>query len=123
VTDFDTAKTAAASEEKIIMMSFQGSDWCSNCRRLEKTLFDNEEFKTYADGNLILLKVDFPAKKENRLSKEQTAHNDELAEQYNPNGSFPLVLFFNEAGEKIGELPYPQKDVAAYIASMKKIKE
>lgn len=121
VTDFDTAKNTASQEEKIVMMSFQGSDWCGNCRRLEKILFENEEFKSFADSNLILLKVDFPMKKENKLSKEQTAHNDALADKYNREGKLPLVLFFNSAGEKIGALSYPEKDASAYISSIKKL--
>lgn len=121
MNDFDTAKNTAASEDKIIMMSFQGSDWCAACKRLEKTLFGSDEFIQFADSNLVMLKVDFPMKKENKLSKEQTAHNDGLAEKFNPEGSFPKVVFFNSSGEKIGTLEHPQGDVSKYISSIKTI--
>jgi thioredoxin-related protein len=121
VTDFESAKTLAAADEKIIMMSFQGSDWCGACKRLEKSLFQNAEFTAFADSKLVLLKVDFPMKKENKLSKEQTAHNEVLAEKYNQEGKFPKVVFFNGKGEKIGTLVHPKDDAASYIASIKEL--
>lgn len=119
IEDFDTAKVSALDESKVIMMSFQGSDWCAACRRLEKSLFQNSEFIEYASSNLILLKVDFPMKKANKLSKEQTAHNDLLAEKYNPEGSFPKVIFLNAKGEVLGTLDHPKEDVASYLTSIK----
>lgn len=118
-TDFETAKTAAASSERIILMSFQGSDWCANCKRLEHALFENSDFIDFYSGNLIMLKVDFPMKKENKLSKEQQKHNDELAEMFNPDGSFPKVVILNAKGEKLGEMAYPAKTAEEYIASIK----
>ena len=38
-TDYEASKKVAVSESKYILLSFSGSDWCSNCIRLEKTLF------------------------------------------------------------------------------------
>ena len=68
-----------------------------------------------------MLKVDFPMQKANKLSKEQTAHNEALADKYNPEGKFPMVIFFNGKGEKLGTLQHPKDDVAAYIASIKEL--
>ncbi len=121
ITDFEAAKTAASSDNKVIMMSFQGSDWCAACKRLDKSLFQSEEFKELASSDLILLKVDFPMQKSNRLSKEQTAHNEKLAEEYNKEGKFPKVVFFNSDGELLGTLEHPKDDVASYIASINAI--
>ena len=118
-TDFERAKSAATSSEQIILMSFQGSDWCANCKRLEHTLFENSDFIDFYSGNLTMLKVDFPMKKENRLSKEQVKHNDALAEKFNPDGSFPKVIILNAKGEKLGEMTYPSKTVEEYITSIK----
>lgn len=121
--DFETAKTTAASSDKIIMMSFQGSDWCAACKRLEKSLFQSESFQQYAEEHLVLLKVDFPMKKQNKLDDTQTAHNEALAEQYNKEGKFPRVLFFDAEGTLLGELNTTQPDVESYMKSIKEIVE
>jgi len=121
LVDFEEAKIEASNSEHIILLSFQGSDWCNNCRRLEKVLFENEDFITFSNDNLTLLKADFPMKKENALSKEQSKKNDALAEKFNPDGKFPLVVLLNSKGEKIGELTYPSKNVESYINSIRSV--
>jgi thioredoxin-related protein len=116
--DFDTAKMSAQESGKLILMSFQGSDWCGNCKRLERALFQDSAFIEFAQTNLILQKVDFPMQKKNKLSKEQTAHNEKLAELFNSDGEFPKVIIFNAAGEKLGEMQHPLTSSDAYIASI-----
>lgn len=119
IQDFDTAKITARSEGKTIMMSFQGSDWCAACKRLDKSLFQSSEFIEFADSNLVLLQVDFPMNKANKLSKIQTEHNEKLAELYNPEGAFPKVIFFNASGEIIGTLEQPKEDITTYMKAIK----
>ena len=118
-TDFETAKIDATNSERLILMSFQGSDWCGNCKRLEHALFENSDFIDFASGNLVMLKVDFPMKRENKLSREQTKHNEALAEQFNSEGSFPRVVILNGKGEKLGEMAYPSATAEEYITSIK----
>lgn len=121
IENFEEAKENAELEGKVILMSFRGSDWCANCRRMEKVLFDSDEFVAYAKDNLILLKVDFPMKKENRLTKEQQKYNDGLAEKFNPEGKFPKVILFKSTGEKIGDMDGGMNTVQAYLTSIKAI--
>ena len=97
ITDFSKAKEFSASQHKNIMLVFSGSDWCGPCIKMENQIWQSSEFVTYADEHLILLKADFPKKKKNRLSKEQQAHNDMLAEKYH--AKFPLVVILNSEGE------------------------
>ncbi len=120
LTNVDSAKQAAAESNKLIMMSFQGSDWCANCKRLEKKLFSDPTFVEFANSELVSLKLDFPMKKENRLSEEQTKHNEELAEKFNPEGSFPKVLILDENLEVQSTFEYdPSKTVEQYITEIK----
>jgi len=120
-TDFEMAKTQAETEGKLVLMSFQGSDWCANCKRLEKTLFESESFQSLAAEKLVLLKVDFPMKKQNKLTKEQQQHNDALADTYNKSGAFPLVLVLDKDGKKIGQLPQPLASAEAYLVELNKL--
>ena len=115
LTNFEESQKKAQQNEKLILMSFSGSDWCSNCIRLDKTLFQSEAFAMYAEENLVLLQLDFPAKKKNKLSEEQTQHNEKLAEKYNKKGTFPTVVILNADGEVQGKLNISPKTTEEYM--------
>ncbi len=109
ITNFDEAKKTAKEENKKIIMSFQGSDWCAPCIKLEKEYFSDSEFVTYSKAHFVMLKVDFPRRKKNRLSKEQQKNNNNLAEKYNQQGNFPLVVVLNDNGKLVGKMGYDDK--------------
>ena len=69
ITDFEEAKKIAADKNQKIILVFQGSDWNGLCIRLNKEMWTNAEFKKYAKENYVMLKADFPKRKENSLSK------------------------------------------------------
>jgi thioredoxin-related protein len=121
LTNLEEAQNTAQKENKYIIMNFSGSDWCTNCKRLHKSLFETDAFKSYADNNLILLNLDFPAKKKNLLPKEQQKYNDALAEKYNKSGRFPTVLVLTPEGKIKGKLTYPQMEVNAYLTQIDEI--
>lgn len=87
-TSLDSAKTEAISSNKNILLVFSGSDWCAPCIKLDRTIFQSDVFKTEAEKKWVLLKADFPKKKGNLLSAEQTESNKKLAEKYNKEGNF-----------------------------------
>jgi len=110
----------AKQEHKKVLFFFSGSDWCSPCVKFKKTFIDNEDFKTFATSNLIVFNADFPRLKKNALSKEQTSENEKLAEKYNPNGLFPLIIVFNENGEIIQKWEkLPNETVSEFIEKLK----
>jgi thioredoxin-related protein len=121
LTDLENAQTQATEEDKLILLSFSGSDWCGNCIRLEKTLFDNESFGAYAQEHLVLLNADFPMRKANKLSEEQTKKNEALAEKYNKKGTFPTVVILDASGNELGRLPNPKESAEAYLTELKKL--
>ncbi|HEX3007608.1 MAG TPA: thioredoxin family protein [Bacteroidales bacterium] len=96
---FEAAKTQATKENKKVLLYFSGSDWCAPCMKFKKTFIQNENFKSFADKNLVLLNADFPRKKDNRLSKELTEQNEQLAGKYNPQGAFPMILLLDSTGK------------------------
>jgi|GEM_PF-2294166 len=87
---------------KYSLYVFEGSDWCMNCRRLEKNVLSDATFKQFLkEESIELIKVDFPQRK--KMSAEQVNKNDSLAQLYNFEGGFPTVilsradtLFFKE---------------------------
>ena len=62
-----------------------------------------------------MVQADFPRKKQNALSAEQTEHNRMLAEKYNKSGYFPFVVVLNNEGEVLGETGYKKLSPKEYI--------
>ena len=98
LNDFDQAKEQAKDNNKMILLNFSGSDWCAPCIKMKKEIFETEQFQEFADANLVLVRADFPRTKKNQLDARQREHNERLAEQYNPNGQFPLTLLLDSNG-------------------------
>jgi len=121
--NYEEALASAKVLDRPVLVSFSGSDWCNNCMRLSKELFETTSFLRFADENLILLNLDFPAKKQNKLSKELTEQNDQLAEKFNKKGSFPLTLLLNKHGQLIGPMDYPLSSVEDYLENIDQLIE
>ena len=91
-TDIKTANKIAKENDLKVLMIFSGSDWCRPCMQFKEEVLSDVTFADVAKDQVVVLYVDFPAKKRNKLSEKATAKNAALAEKYNPNGAFPTVL-------------------------------
>ncbi|MCE1199086.1 MAG: thioredoxin family protein [Marinilabiliales bacterium] len=120
-TDFAVAKSRAEKEGKIILLNFSGSDWCIPCMKLEKSIWESPEFGAYAQNHLVLLRADFPKRKANALSPDQQAQNDKLAETYNRQGLFPLVLLLDKAGKVLGTTGYKSISPVEYVSLLQSL--
>jgi thioredoxin-related protein len=98
-TNMQEAKQIAQKEHRHILLNFSGSDWCGPCILLRKEILDNPEFQQMADTLLVLVNADFPRKKKNQPAADQQKLNDQMADQYNPQGQFPLTLLLNAGGK------------------------
>jgi len=101
-TDFNTAQSMSQKNQHPIVLVFQGSDWCAPCIKLDRKIWQSETFKTYAKNHFVMLKADFPRRKNNQLSETQQNKNNRLAELYNPVGEFPLVVVLDGKGKVLG---------------------
>jgi thioredoxin-related protein len=97
--NFDSAKTQATQEHKLILINFSGSDWCGPCIRLRKEILESATFEGYATDHLVLVRADFPRLKKDQLTKEQVKLNEALADKYNAEGKFPYTLLVDENGK------------------------
>ncbi|WP_346863995.1 thioredoxin family protein [uncultured Draconibacterium sp.] len=114
-SDFEKSKQLAAAENKTIILVFQGSDWCAPCMKLEKEIWQSDEFKAYAKNHFVMQKADFPRKKANKLDDEQDIRNKELAAKYNTKGYFPFVAILDKNGKVLGETGYKKMTPKEYI--------
>src|SRR5258706_14988303 len=93
------AKQLAQKDRRHILLNFSGSDWCGPCILLRKEILDDPAFLQMADTSLVLVNADFPRKKKNQPCPEQQRLNDQMADQYNSQGQFPLTLLLNADGK------------------------
>ena len=114
-SDFEAAKNEAGNNGKYVMLYFSGSDWCKPCIQLNKNVLETETFSQYANGNFVPVKLDFPKMRKNRQSKKKVIHNEHLADKYNPNGVFPLLVFLDKDEEMIGFTGYTDVSPRAYV--------
>ena len=114
-TNFEEALQEASKENKNILLVFSGSDWCAPCIKLDNVVWKSDEFKLESEKYWVIYKADFPKKKANQLSAEQTESNKTLAEKYNRNGSFPLVILLDKTAKEIGMSGFKNISATDYI--------
>ena len=85
------------------MMFFTGSDWCGWCIRLQKEVFFKEDFKKWAQENVVLLELDFPRRK--ALAPDIKAQNTKLQSQFAIRG-YPTVWFVTPDKDAQGNLQW-----------------
>jgi thioredoxin-related protein len=118
-TDFEQAKDLAKQKNQSILLNFSGSDWCAPCIKMRKEIFDTQQFQEFANGNLVLVKADFPRQKKNQLDAKQKEHNEKLAEQFNPTGKFPLTILLDPNGKVIRQWDgYPNMPLESFIKEL-----
>lgn len=115
---FEEAKKIATDKNQKIVLVFQGSDWCAPCIKLEKEIWSTSEFQKLNDNHFVMLKADFPRRKNNQLPKDQQEQNNKLAELYNPSGFFPLVVVLDKNGKTLGKLGYEKSTPSQYFKKL-----
>jgi thioredoxin-related protein len=114
-TNFEEAQKEGKEQNKNILLVFSGSDWCAPCIKLDNEVWKSDAFKLEAEKNWVIYKADFPKKKANQLSLELVESNNKLAEKYNRNGSFPLVILLDKTGKVIGMTGFQNISASEYI--------
>ena len=115
-TDWEVAKARAEKEDKKILVNFSGSDWCGWCKRLDREVFRTDEFKAFADKDLVLLVLDFPKYKDQDPTVRR--QNQKLMHKYGVQG-FPTVLVVNHSGKLVHSTGYMRGGPKPYIDHLK----
>lgn len=116
LTNYEQALSEAREQKKPVLIEFTGSDWCPPCMRLAKEVLSTGTFMDYARDSLVLLHVDFPRKK--KLSEEQVAHNEKLAQQFAIQ-YVPALFLVDGNGKLIKQIEYRGGGPEAFITTIK----
>lgn len=116
----DMAKGAAAAQAsgRFLLVNFSGSDWCGWCKRLDREVFSQREFKSYAASNLVCVVVDFPRFHNQTRAQKET--NESLARKYGVQG-FPTVLLLSPTGEVAARTGYQPGGAKAYVEHLQQL--
>ena len=121
LSDVNEAQALSKSTGKPIFAFFTGSDWCGWCKKLQADVFAKPEFKNWASEEVVLLELDFPARKalpENLINQNQAMKN------FFKISGFPTVWLFcmnkdkakenNFTIQPFGSLGYPKNPVVGH---------
>ncbi|MEO5714583.1 MAG: thioredoxin family protein [Luteolibacter sp.] len=97
LTKMDKAQEQSAETGLPILVLFTGTSWCPYCIKLEKDVFSQSEFKTFADQNLVLLLLDYgPGGTPNNKKDEK------LAKDYGVTG-YPTYFLTDATGKQLAK--------------------
>ena len=99
------------------LLIFTGSDWCPNCRRLEKKILDDSVFISFVTDMITIEFADFPQHK--KLENTVVEKNRALAEKYHFQGVYPTILLLDSAGNIRSEIFYRNQNAAEIIDQLK----
>ena len=115
---FNTDSSIPKTSEEITQLSapvlyiFIGSDWCADCKRLEKNVLSDSVFISTMKLNKIAIEIiDFPQRK--KLSPDVVKHNETIAESYGFQGIFP-TLVLSRSKDKYETLQYKNEAAAEF---------
>lgn len=101
--DFDAAVKLAGEKKLPLILNFTGSDWCGWCKLMDKNVFAEEAWKTYAKEHVLLVTLDFPQDK-SIVPEKYVARNKALQEKFGVRGYPTYVVLDNDGDTKLGQL-------------------
>lgn len=94
----EEAISLAKAKDLPILIEFTGSDWCPPCKAIAKEVFDTQKFAEFADGKVVLVKLDFLRKSPQPESIK--TYNASQATKFNLE-SFPTMIVLTPDGKEV----------------------
>ena len=111
-TDVNKAINLSIQTDKPLLFFFTGSDWCGWCKKLQKEVFFKNEFKNWANKNVILVELDFPRK--TPITDKLRAQNRELQQMFGVRG-YPTIWFVTPTIEEEGKVNFNKLGSQGYV--------
>jgi len=101
--DLDAARKVASEKKLPLLLNFTGSDWCGWCKLMDKQVFSQEAWQTYAKKNVMLVWLDFPRDK-SLVPEKYVTRNAALSEQFGVEGYPTYVVLDDDGKTQLGRL-------------------
>ncbi len=98
-SDLPAAMVQAAQEQKLVLVEFTGSDWCTYCVKLKREVLDTPEFAAYAQAAFIPVEIDVPIRR--KLDPQLLERNKDLCKRYRVPG-YPTLMVLTPQGQVVG---------------------
>ncbi len=102
----------ARRENKMLLLNFTGSDWCTWCIKLESTIFSTSEFKDWSEKNMVKVFLDFPSRI--NLSEETMNQNQQLQRFFGVRG-YPTLMLLDSNLIPLLKTGYQNMNTAEFI--------
>ncbi|PJA07656.1 MAG: hypothetical protein COX70_06010 [Flavobacteriales bacterium CG_4_10_14_0_2_um_filter_32_8] len=112
LVNLEEARLLSLKTGKPIMANFTGSDWCGWCKKLKFEVFDKDEFKKWAEKNVVLLELDFPRKFQ--LPENIKQQNAGLQQAFQVTG-YPTIWVFNLGKDDKGQYTIESLGKTGYV--------
>ncbi len=110
---YEAGLKKAVEEEKDVLISFMGSDWCEQCKVLSAAVLSKEIFTTPISERFVLVELDFP-----QGSPTVAERNEPIRVRYGVKG-YPVLLLMDALGDPYGEVQYNREwKVADYLRAI-----
>ncbi|MEZ4805270.1 MAG: hypothetical protein R2852_07255 [Bacteroidia bacterium] len=97
-----------------VLYLFTGSDWCANCRRLDKKVLSDSVFiSSITEHNIQIKIIDFPQR--TKLSPETILYNDSIAQVMMFDGAFPGIVLQSRSNLGTQKLSYKNETSAEFL--------
>ena len=110
--DVDAAKALAAERELPLLFSFTGSDWCQYCQLMQREVFAQQDWQSYADERIVLVTIDRP-EDVSLVPKKYRKRNAQLHETLNIQAVPAYVLFDSDGQTILSRFGIPPQGVSA----------
>lgn len=110
--DINKAITESIEKDKKVLIFFTGSDWCGWCIKLQKEVFQKEEFINWSK-DYILVELDFPRKKQ--VDQETLQRNYQIQQIFQVQG-YPAVFVVKPEKKEDGKINLNALARTGYVA-------
>lgn len=115
MTSYTAAIKKAELEDKSILIHFTSLDPCVDCHDQENELFSHPAFISFAQENLVLLRLSHPEYLETSISGTNVKYEQEgVVPQQNVHEK-PMILILDKKGNYLTEAGLPFEGVHAFI--------
>lgn len=114
----EEAQQIAKKENKDIYLSFDGSDWCIWCIKLNEKVYQNSLWAENMSKNFVGVHLDFPSQK--KISPKEKTYNDEIARRFQVE-AYPTVFLLDADGKPYAKGGYRDGSGQEYIEYIQRL--